>query len=43
MSAKLSDKEWAITFTVERELDDLEIEEGVEADTCEIKVELLQP
>lgn len=41
VESKLSASDWSMTFKVERELDDMEIEEGVEADTCEIKVELL--
>lgn len=33
---------WQMTFKVERELDDQEIEEGLEAEACEIRVDLLK-
>ncbi len=40
--AEVSEAEWSVTFTVERELDDEEIKEGVEADSCQIRVDLLK-
>jgi nitroreductase len=40
--AELSQTEWQVSFTVERELDDEEIKKGVEADFCDIRVDLLK-
>lgn len=33
---------WQMIFKVERELDDQEVEDGVEAESCEIRVDLLK-
>ncbi len=40
--AELSNTDWQVTFKVERELDDEEIKEEVEADFCDIRVDLLK-
>jgi hypothetical protein len=40
--AKVSKKEWQVTITLRRDLYDKEIEEDVEADFCDIRVDLLQ-
>ena len=40
--AELSNTDWQVTFKVERELDDEEIKEEVEAASCEIRVDLLK-
>ena len=39
---ELDDKVWRLTFTVESELDDAELDEGVQADFCKIRVDLLK-
>jgi hypothetical protein len=41
IEAKLHEHKWRFNFIVEDELDDEEIEAGVRADSCEIKVNLL--
>ncbi len=40
--AKVSETQWQVSFTVERELDDEEIKEGANADSCDIRVDLLK-
>ena len=42
IAAKLDEHKWQFNFTVEGELDDEEIEAGVSADSCEMRVDLLQ-
>ena len=42
IEVKLHERKWQFNFTVESELDDEDIEAGVRADSCEIKVHLLQ-
>ena len=39
---EIDNEVWRLTFTVESELDDEELEEGVQADFCQIKVDLLR-
>ena len=39
--AKLHERKWQFNFTVEGKLDDEEIEAGVPADSCEVRVDLL--
>ena len=41
IKVELDEYKWQFNFTVEGELDDEEIEAGVRADSCEIKVHLL--
>jgi hypothetical protein len=41
IEAELHEHKWRFNFTVEGELDDEDIEAGVHADSCEIKVDLL--
>ena len=40
--AEVSETQWQVNFNIERELDDEEIENGVKADSCDIRVELLK-
>jgi hypothetical protein len=40
--AEVSETWWRVTFTIKRELHDEEIVEGVEADFCDIRVNLLK-
>ena len=40
--AKVSETQWQVTFTIESELDDQEIEAGVEAYSCDIRMDLLK-
>ena len=42
IKAELSERKWQFNFIVEDELDDEDIKAGVRADSCEIKVHLLQ-
>ena len=38
---ELNELKWQVNFTVEGKLDDEEIEAGVPADSCEVRVDLL--
>ena len=40
--AEVSETQWQVTFTIESELDDQEIEAGVEAYSCDIRMDLLK-
>jgi hypothetical protein len=42
VASQRSATQWQMTFKVEEELDDEQIENGVEPTSCEIKVELLK-
>ncbi len=41
IAAELDEYKWRFNFTFEDELDDEEIEAGVRADSCEIRIDLL--
>jgi len=41
ITTELDERKWRINFTVEDELDNEEIEAGVPADSCEMRVDLL--
>ena len=41
IATELDENKWRFNFTVEDELDDEEIEAGVPADSCEMRVDLL--
>ena len=42
IDSQLDDRQWLLTFSAEREIDEEESKEDVQAETCQIRVDLLK-